>query len=268
MFEYASMVGISSRNDRTPFVRQEKGCLVCNAFNLTYAQEGQPNSSVVKRWNYSGERWWGKYDARFESLPKDDRVIGLNLQSFKYFNEHYIQIKKEFQFIQSIDTAAHALMSSALAHVSPSIREIIIGHCVTTVGIHVRRGDIADQEDKVHFGHLVPSANYFTKAMKYMRAAHGHVVFLVASDDYTWARQNIVEGDVVFVEPATPEVHMATLSKCNHVIMSVGTFGWWAGFLSGGDVIYYSTPYKVGSAVYEGYSRGDYYPDSWVGIGD
>ena len=61
---------------------------------------------------------------------------------------------------------------------------------------------------------------------------------------------------------------MATLSKCQHLIMSVGTFGWWAGFLTGGDVIYYTPPFREGAPLGRGFSEDDYYPPRWIGMGD
>ena len=29
------------------------------------------------------------------------------------------------------------------------------------------------------------------------------------------------------------------LASCDHVIMTVGTYGWWGAYLAGGDVVYY-----------------------------
>ena len=50
--------------------------------------------------------------------------------------------------------------------------------------------------------------------------------------------------------------------------MSVGTFGWWAGWLGGGDVIYYTKPYAPGSPKDIGFSKEDFFPLHWIGIGD
>ena len=50
--------------------------------------------------------------------------------------------------------------------------------------------------------------------------------------------------------------------------MSVGTFGWWAGWLGGGDVIYYTKPHAPGSMKDKMFSREDFFPLHWIGIGD
>jgi galactoside 2-L-fucosyltransferase 1/2 len=59
---------------------------------------------------------------------------------------------------------------------------------------------------------------------------------------------------------------MAILSKCNHTIMTVGTFGWWAGFLAGGITVYFKDFPAVGSELSLGFDAGDYFLPEWVGL--
>ncbi|XP_014667527.1 PREDICTED: uncharacterized protein LOC106809082 [Priapulus caudatus] len=73
-------------------------------------------------------------------------------------------------------------------------------------------------------------------------------------------------GDVVFVGTDDPLVDMCALSDCDHVIMTVGTFGWWAGFLSGGDVIYFAQPTWPGSMYDNELIVEDYYRPEWIGM--
>lgn len=35
-----------------------------------------------------------------------------------------------------------------------------------------------------------------------------------------------------------PELDMAVLASCNHSIITLGSFGFWTGFLTGGEVVY------------------------------
>ncbi|RUS75084.1 hypothetical protein EGW08_017161, partial [Elysia chlorotica] len=117
----------------------------------------------------------------------------------------------------------------------------------TPIGVHVRRYDLLTQKE-IRLGSLAAPRSYFQQAFAWMRSRHGDVVFLVATDDPTWCKENIVQGDDVILLPhATADVHMCALATCRHVIMSVGTFGWWAGWLGGGDVIYYTKPHAPGS---------------------
>jgi Glycosyl transferase family 11 len=59
---------------------------------------------------------------------------------------------------------------------------------------------------------------------------------------------------------------LAILSHCNHTIMTVGTFGWWAGFLSGGITVYYKNFPAAGSELSLGFYAEDYFLPEWVGL--
>lgn len=66
---------------------------------------------------------------------------------------------------------------------------------------------------------------------------------MVTSDDMSWCRQNIdcSFGDVVFADSGLqglPTKDFALLTQCNHTVLTVGTFGIWAAYLTGGDTLY------------------------------
>ena len=106
----------------------------------------------------------------------------------------------------------------------------------------------------------------------------GNLVFLVVTDDASWAQHYLLGGNkfrhpphhVVLLPPAPPEVHLCALSLTQHVIISQGTFSWWAGFLCGPgcDVIYFNTPSVAGTKVDRGMALGDHFPPEWIGLGD
>ena len=48
--------------------------------------------------------------------------------------------------------------------------------------------------------------------------------------------------------------------------MTVGTFGWWAGFLAQGDVVYYSSPFAEDTKLYEEFTPGDFFLPEWTGM--
>ena len=108
----------------------------------------------------------------------------------------------------------------------------------TVIGVHVRRGDYeAWLEKHLHGGLVTPS--YLHCALKLARRRYIRPAFLVASDDMAWCRRNIVENrDVLFVGSNASEAKdMATLARCDHSIVTYGTFGYVSAFLAGGDVI-------------------------------
>jgi len=59
---------------------------------------------------------------------------------------------------------------------------------------------------------------------------------------------------------------MATMSLCDHVIMSSGTFGWWGGWLAKGTTIYYRDWPKNESALAKLFVKEDFYPPEWIAM--
>lgn len=137
------------------------------------------------------------------------------------------------------------------------------------VGIHVRRGDVTIDE-LAKRGYTVPSAAYFNGAMKYFTDRHSRVQFVVASNDYKWTRQNVAVGkhhssvSVIYSVGHSSGQDLAILSSCDHVIMSTGTFGWWAAWLANGTTIYYSEWPRKGSELENEFVRQDFFPTHWI----
>lgn len=131
------------------------------------------------------------------------------------------------------------------------------------------------------------------------------VIFVVCSDDHLWSKEHFrstilrvaqqlhsfnatgdefhfsVENDVektmshrqlsvnvavIYSPGASSEQDLAILSYCNHTIMTVGTFGWWAGYLAGGITVYYKDFPAPGGGLVQWFSRKDFFPSEWVGL--
>ena len=94
------------------------------------------------------------------------------------------------------------------------------------------------------------------------------VVFIATCDDndMLWCETQLRREDIEMAPPAWPATHMALLARCDHVIMSVGTFGWWGGWWSGGKVVYYKHyPAKV-PWMAKNFKAEDHFLPSWVGM--
>lgn len=151
-------------------------------------------------------------------------------------------------------------------------RNILKSYCKNclNVGIHVRRGDHVSAN---YLG--IPSASYFKNAMGKFNS-FTNVRFYVASDEVEWVKQqgvfqlDNVKNNVKIIN-TDRDIDFATLVACDHMIISIGTFGWWIAFLGsysrGGDVIYFEDELveqeKLGNA-----NRDDYYPSSWIPLGN
>ncbi|KAG7174053.1 Galactoside 2-alpha-L-fucosyltransferase 1-like 1 [Homarus americanus] len=85
----------------------------------------------------------------------------------------------------------------------------------------------------------VPGEVYFRRALQYYRHKYPRVVFIVASDDRKFITEKFSHyPDIIFSLGTTRQADMATLASCNHSIITVGSYGFWTGYLTGGEVVY------------------------------
>jgi len=166
------------------------------------------------------------------------------------------------------------------------------------IGVHIRRTDMLFDPK-----YTVADVEYFRRAVHFVtRVFSGRqLVFVVCTDDVFWSKQNfpdtvsreinhvtlVFDGDgnhsndsgvanrtaanetravVVFSVRHGTEEDLAILSSCNHTIMTVGTYGWWAGYLAGGITIYYRNFPSRGSELWQWFSREDHFPPDWIGL--
>jgi galactoside 2-L-fucosyltransferase 1/2 len=66
----------------------------------------------------------------------------------------------------------------------------------------------------------------------------------------------------VFSKNATAVEDFAALTACNDTVVTSGTFGWWAGFLAGGDVVAYHQ--QIHGPLASEYDEDDYFPSTWT----
>jgi len=51
---------------------------------------------------------------------------------------------------------------------------------------------------------------------------------------------------------------------CQHTVITVGTFGWWAGWLANGTTVYYKDWPRRGSPLAALARHADYFPPYWI----
>ena len=62
------------------------------------------------------------------------------------------------------------------------------------------------------------------------------------------------------------EEDFVLMSSCDHMIMAVGTFGWWASWLTsqrGGTSMYYKYPFTTTSGARKRFVSEDHFPHKW-----
>ena len=258
LFQYASTRGIARTNEVVPLL--PCSCLLRKVFKIS-----QPCSVYEPKVRVSfTETKASGYDNRTEALAGRHTILKGYFQSWKYFKDIDQELHREFSFRDHIMAKAYSNLTAAERQVKrPSVTYV-------RVGIHVRRGDMKNPE-LIRLGYTVADASYFVKAMEVMtsridRHLYG-VIFVVCSDDPVWVKRNINGSNVVFIRSGDAVVDLAILSLCDHVIFTVGTYGWWGAWLAGGMVIYYKDWPKPASAIYKTVTKGDYFLPHWTGVG-
>ena len=209
------------------------------------------------------------YDERVEHFNESIRasrtiVLYGYFQSWKYTQSITQHLRRYFKFHDDIAKFAEAFLKSCKP---PRWSEGFV-----RVAVHNRRADILVAYF-INLGYTTPDPNYFQRAMRYFVERYGRVQFIVASDDLIWARANIrtpagLPSDVVSVtyvpDGQSPGQDMAILARCDHTIMSTGTYGWWAAWLAGGVTVYYKDWPRTGSELYGVFRSEDFFPPEWI----
>ena len=188
------------------------------------------------------------------------------LQSYKYFSGLEADILQMFQLNPRIQQES----AQFLDLVQQKMRiQLDLGPNVTItyVGMHVRRGEGSDHYNPTK-GYQYPKVSYYRRAMDWFRTRYQNVVFIVCSDDRRWVQAHIVSTDVYYCMSDYDYLDLATLTRCNHTIMSIGTFGWWAGFLAQGQVVYYRDFIKPGSDSEHRIINADRFLPHWTALSD
>jgi len=268
MFQYAAALGIA-------YKKHGDACIITDDDLISYDElraESEDLINVCKGpFEICGRPDYGRPDYQFTLVPEKgyakynikpfmvngsieietDMDQGF-LQSYKYFEDISDVIRTKFEFKEDV-----------AVRVSEYMKKIKYGG-YKVVGIHARRGDY------LALGYMkFPPPKYFDKARYYFRKKYGSKIrFIVATNDRSWAQEEFGAKDTQILSHSKSAVEdLAILAACNGVIMSIGTFGWWGGWLSGGPVVYYANEFNMSHLINKGNVRkSDYYPSNWIPI--
>jgi len=145
------------------------------------------------------------------------------------------------------------------------------------IGVHVRAGDIRTAS-LLLYGFTVPGSSYFIQAARYLVAnLTVPVQFIVATDNLPWTKRNVAleavfrnrsDASVVYSERNGAAFDMLLLSSCDALILSTGSYGWWAAWLANKTTVYYRYWPRPRSTISTMFTREDYFPPHWVGLGN
>ena len=214
------------------------------------------------------------FDLRAFSLNymKDIELLGL-FQSWRYFDHVRAEIRQQFAFSRSAVGLVQTFLHEATANVKQTALEggtfdaDFKRFPLTYVGVHVRRMGYDTQQMR-DLGYKSADLNYIYAAMHYFRHKYKNVIFIVTSDDLQWCQQNVNAPNnvVVYSNFKHHGLDMCLLTQCNHTITTTGAFSWWAGWLSGGTVLYYKDHPVPKSELAKEFKAVDYFPTDWLPI--
>lgn len=135
------------------------------------------------------------------------------------------------------------------------------------VVIHVRRRDYTNPAH-TREGWTQPSIAYFRRAMNYFSDCLERVQFIILSDGMGWCHKHLNWPNVVFAsgDEHTAAVDLAIASLCDHGIVTIGSFGWWAAWLTNGVVITNKDVPRRHSRLARRIHRNDYYKPEWIAL--
>ncbi|KAL3883446.1 hypothetical protein ACJMK2_029707 [Sinanodonta woodiana] len=264
LFQYASIYGIAMMNNLS--VMTHKSCVTTKYFrirNSTLAHDGSACSSF----KVLSEKMPRVFNESFFTLPKNINIFLVGyLQSWKYFQNIKDSLLEQLRFIEPIEKRARGEIDALKSNYIN-----VIGASPTIIGIHVRMGDIFEDPRYHQIGMEFAPPGYIRKAMGYYMANYSNLLFIVCSDSIIKAKVTIdsfkLNVTIQYIEgKREPIDDLAILAHCEHVIQTVGTFGWWAAYLSGGTSLYYKFPGRQGSLVEKRYNSYDYFYPQWIGL--
>lgn len=242
LFQTASIMGIASKNNA-------QACLDGGDIHKHFVGLPPPCSPAKRADKQQLLSEHAEYAMYHDFEVTENVEITGYLQSHRYFSH---EIRSQLRFKQHITESASKITNKFASK--------------TLVGIHMRRYEL----DYLKF----PSNQYFINAKYFFSSKYHSVQFIVTCDDIKWCsrQQFLLQSDVYIVrEQNDAVIDMAILSACQHIILSVGTFGWWAAFLGpdakGGTVVYYDSEFVMEHPVNKGkVVLLDFYPRNWIAL--
>ena len=255
---FATAYGVAASNNMSLVIHNN--CRIPKIFNISsdYNVDGK-RCSLFKA---KREIQACAYDPNLPKLTLNTSFrLATYLQSWKYFASSMDSLKKQLIIADVYKNKGTIKINNVLKkHNVSDVKD------VTLIGVHIRRGDMVNRR----LGYMVATADYISRVVDFFNSkGFQNIIYIVCSNDMNWSQQRMPKGfKYEFMVGNSAEVDLSILSSCNHVITTVGTFGWWAGWLSGGMVTYFKWPAKEGSVLRNAFSKdySDFFLPSWQGF--
>ena len=187
-------------------------------------------------------RDWVKYVPEFKGYDRHTEYFDphADIELVSYFESwQYCQpvmrdlIRNHFRFRQEIRLKADAFLRRSLESFKLSMTDVAI------IAVHIRRTDRLSRFTDEQLAQSTLYTTYFGHAIAFFnRLFNNNTMYVVCSDDIEWSEKNFVtESPTVFSVGHSADVDFAILSRCNHRILTIGTFGVWSAYMAGGITV-------------------------------
>ncbi|XP_078251576.1 galactoside alpha-(1,2)-fucosyltransferase 2-like [Rhinoraja longicauda] len=254
MGEFASLYALAKINGHQAYILPSMANYLSPVFKTTLPTLHESLVNKLPFQPYGLHDWMAE---EYRNIPGNYRMLQGFPCSWTFFHHLREEILREFTFHDFITEETNAY----LRRIGGERKN------VTFVGVHVRRGDYVGIMPL--YKGVVADKGYLEKAMGYFRDKYRNVIFVVTSDGIDWCKQNINNSkrDVFFSDTSkSPGEDLSILAHCNHTIITLGTFGFWAAYLAGGDTVYlvnYTTPDSRSRKIFK---YETFYLPQWIGI--
>lgn len=263
MFQYAFLYSVSMSKGLYPVISDNflpGDVFRINKTTLQVLGENHASCGTVKSYT---ERWPCSFDDRIIQVPfLTSAKFNGYFQSWKYWIQYENNLREIFRFQDTIARRANKQLNDILS----TLDFPCCSKNSTLVGVHIRRGDYTSKAVN-KYGQITPNISYYLNAMNYFENLYPTVLFIVASDDLKWSKNGLKNKTNVYISTGNsgPE-DMALLSLTNHTIMSVGTFGWWAAWMTRGTTLYYKQVFAPGSRYAKDFNNdpSNYIYPGWI----
>ena len=241
MFEFATAVCVALKNNLTLVLKEKLELSHFRYEGLIFPDHVFDKLPISPVRSHSAGSCCGFSEEimRLEPVGSNHRLGGYT-QSWKYFEPCKSQVQDAMLFTEDVVAKAQAVVGGLRKRFPRK----------TLVGVHVRMEDHTSRRASIN-GKRVAPGDYYVRAMTYFRnRSRRAVAFVVIASNPAWFRRNVASSaaDVELLDRSeSPAVDMEVLSRLDHIVISVGTFGWWAAYRSKGTVVVYRDFFRPGS---------------------
>ncbi|XP_007654621.2 galactoside alpha-(1,2)-fucosyltransferase 2-like [Ornithorhynchus anatinus] len=270
MGEYATLFALAQANGRPAAILPAMKDSLAPLFNITLPVLSEDEARAIPWEDYWIHDWMSE---EYRHIPgRHVKLTGYPC-SWTFYHHLRAEIRREF-------TLHEPLVRKAQASLRQLREEWRRARCQspegcppgdpTFIGVHVRRGDYVEFMPQ-HWRGVVADRGYLQQALDHFRRRYEHPLFVVTSNGMQWCRDNINVslGDVVFAGDGIeghPASDFALLVQCNHTVMTIGTFGIWAAYLTGGETVYLANYTLPDSPFLKIFKPEAAFLPEWIGI--